>query len=98
MHEKSEKQMPLTAPVIDHPRAAELETVSCILESNDTILDHFWEDLGGSRAERRSGANGMTAEQVMRAAVAKQIFGYSYRDFAFHIADSISLSRFFKIA
>ena len=45
----------------------------------------------------RSGANGMTAEQVLRAALVKQMFGFSYRELAFHIADSASISRFMKI-
>lgn len=98
MREKSEKQMPLTTPIIDHPKALELETISCILEQNTTILDYILEDLNRGRVRKRSGANGMSAEQVLRAALVKQMFGYSYRDLAFHIADSVSLSRFVKIA
>lgn len=97
MREKSKKQMPLTAPIIDHPKAVELETISCILEHNATILDYVLKDLNRGRIQKRSGAHGMTAEQVLRAALVKQMFGYSYRDLAFHIIDSVSLSRFVKI-
>jgi IS5 family transposase len=97
MRDKSEKQMPLTAPIIDHPKAVELKTISNILEQNTTILDSILEDLNRGRKKKRTGANGMTAEQVLRAALVKQMFGYSYRDLAFHIADSVSLSRFLKL-
>jgi IS5 family transposase len=55
------------------------------------------EDLNHGRIKKRTGANGMTAEQVLRSALIKQMFGYSYRDLAFHIADSVSLSRFVKL-
>jgi IS5 family transposase len=89
--------MPLTTPIIDHPKAVELETISCILETNTTILDYVMEDLNRGRIRKRSGANGMTAEQVLRAALVKQMFGYSYRELSFHIIDSVSLSRFVKI-
>ena len=36
----------------------------------------------------------MTAEQVIRAAIVKQMFGFSYKDLAFHLMDSVSLKRF----
>ncbi len=97
MREKSKQQMPLTPPTIDHPKAVELETISHILDANPTILDSVLKDLNCGRIRKRSGANGMTAEQVLRSALVKQIFSYSYRDLAFHIADSVSLSRFVKI-
>ena len=97
MREKDEKQMPLTVPVIDHPKAIELEKISTILDKNTTILDFILEDLNRGRVRKRSGANGMSAEQVLRAALLKQMFGYSYRDLAFHIADSKSFSRFVKL-
>lgn len=97
MREKSEKQMSLPTPIIDDPKAVELETISRILERNHTILDSIWEDLNRGLTRKRTGANGMTAEQVLRAALVKQMFGFSYRELAFHIADSVSISRFMKI-
>jgi IS5 family transposase len=94
MREKSEKQMPLTPPAIDHPKAMELEVISDIIHQNPTILDLVMKDLNRGRIRKRSGARGMSAEQVLRAALVKQMFGFSYRDLAFHIADSVSLRRF----
>jgi len=59
MCKKSEKQMPLTPPKIDHPIAMELEAISRILDQNDTILDFVNQDLsrpfqGPETGERRS--------------------------------------------
>jgi IS5 family transposase len=97
MREKSKKQMPLTPSKIDHPRANELEAISHILDQNPIILDYVIKDLNRGRTKKRSGARGITAEQVLRAALVKQMFGFSYRDLAFHITDSVSLSRFVRI-
>jgi hypothetical protein len=33
----------------------------------------------------------MSTEQVLRAAIVKRMFGYSYEQLAFHLMDSISL-------
>lgn len=39
----------------------------------------------------------MTAEQVLRAAIVKVLFGFTYRNLAFHIVDSQSIRRFCRI-
>ena len=39
MRKTAEKQMPLTTPTIDHPKAIELETISQILDQHNTIID-----------------------------------------------------------
>jgi len=97
MREKSKKQMPLTIPTVDHPKAIELKTISHILDLNPTILDTVMTDLNRGKVRKRTGASGMTAEQVLRAALIKQMFGFTYRDLAFHIADSASISHFVRI-
>jgi IS5 family transposase len=97
MRKKNEKQMSLTPPTIDHPKAKELEAISFILDQNDTILDLVNQDLSTGQVRAKGGATGMTAEQVLRAALIKQINGYTYRDLAFHIADSDSIRSFMRI-
>jgi IS5 family transposase len=98
MRKKSKKQMPLMQPAVDHPRAAELEAISRILNSNPIITELAFQDLcRGKMRKRRSGANGMTAEQVVRAGVVKQMFHFSYEELSFHIVDSKSLRRFMRI-
>jgi len=97
MRKKSKKQMPLMPPEIDHPQALELDTMSRILDATPTICDLAMQDLSPRAARCRAGACGMTAEQVVRAAIIKQTFEFSYQDLAFHLVDSVSLRRFCRI-
>jgi IS5 family transposase len=39
----------------------------------------------------------MTADQVVRAAIVKQMFSFTYKELAFHIIDSNSIRRFMRI-
>ena len=94
MRKISKKQMPLMPPKIDHPQAQELNAISCILDRNPTIYDLAMQDLSPNGQKTKKGANGMTAEQVVRAAIVKQMFQFSYKDLAFHLIDSDSLKRF----
>jgi transposase, IS5 family len=94
MRKNSEKQMPLMPPKIDHPQAEELNAISCILDRNTIIYDLAMQDLSWSVKKSKAGAKGMTAEQVVRAAIVKQMFEFSYKDLAFHLMDSVSLRRF----
>jgi IS5 family transposase len=94
MRKNSEKQMPLMPPKIDHPQAEELNAISCILDRNSIIYDLAMQDLSPDSKKSQAGANGMTAEQVVRAAIVKQMFEFSYKDLAFHLVDSVCLRRF----
>ena len=93
MRKMSKKQMPLMPQGLDHPWAVELDAANRILDAIATIYDLAMQDLS-PRAKRRAGANGMSAEQVVRAAIIKQMFEFSYQDLAFHLLDSVSLRRF----
>jgi len=97
MRKKSKKQMPLMPPEINHPQAVELDTISRILDATPTICDLAMQDLSPRAAKSEAGARGMTAEQVIRAAIIKQMFEFSYQDLAFHLIDSVSLKRFCRI-
>jgi IS5 family transposase len=98
MRKKSKKQMPLMPAATDHPQAIELENISRILNANPIICDLAMQDLCEvSKKARRSGARGMTADQVVRAAIVKQMLGFTYKELAFHIIDSNSLRRFMRI-
>ena len=94
MRKNSEKQIPLMPLKIDHPQAEELNAISCILDRNPIIYDLAMQDLSSGSKKSKAGAKGMTAEQVIRAAVVKQMFEFSYKDLAFHLIDSVSLRRF----
>lgn len=95
MRKTRNQQLPLTESAADHPKAKEMAQISKILERNNSICTLALQDLGVS--DNNVGANGMTAEQVIRAAIIKQIGCYSYRELAFHLADSRVYSHFCKI-
>jgi len=79
---------------LDHPRTTELDAISRILETCPAISDLAMQDLSPGAGKCRKGANGMSAEQIVRAAIIKQMFGFSYHDLAFHLIDSKSLRKF----
>ena len=89
------QQLPLAEATPDHPKAKELAKISEILDHNSTIYDLVLQDLG--MAGNETGARGMTAEQVLRAAIIKQIEGFSYRELTFHLMDSRAYSWFCRI-
>lgn len=97
MREKSKKQLPLMHLTPDHPQARELEAISRILDAEPTITALIHQDLCRGRELSATGANGMSAEQVLRAAIVKRMFGYSYELLPFHLTDSISLRAFCRI-
>ena len=95
MREKLQKQMPLMNPATDHDQAKELEAIDAILKKHPTICDLVYQDLcANRRVKTSSGARGMSAEQVLRAAIVKALFGFTYKELAFHLIDSRTLRRF----
>ena len=97
MRKNTQKQMPLTITSIDHPHAVELEGISQILDANPIIYDWVLQDLTRSVTHVDTGAEGMSAEQVLRAAIIKQMETYSYEDLAFHLLDSVCYRGFCRI-
>jgi IS5 family transposase len=90
-------QLPLMPYVVDSPKAKELEIISAILDKNDSIYDLASQDLCQGIKNSSRGAKGMTVEQVVRAAIVKQIHGFTYEELAFHLADSATLRCFCRI-
>lgn len=98
MREKHQKQMPLMESASDHPQAKELEAISHIIDSTPTICDYVLQDLNrGTNIKRRTGAHGMSADQILRAAIIMRLFEFTYEQLAFHISDSRCLRRFCRI-
>jgi len=86
------------AHIQDHTQSQELAMISNIIDSNPTICLHILQDLNkGKAVSRRTGAKGMSADQVLRCAVVKTLFSFSYEDLAFHIVDSQSIRWFCRI-
>jgi IS5 family transposase len=97
MRKKEKKQLPLMIASVDHPHAMELEHISQILDGNPIIYEMALQDLTHNVEKSCAGANGMTAEQVVRATVLKQMENFSYEELAFHILDSICYRSFCRI-
>ena len=97
MRKKNQTQLPLMITAIDHPHAVELEGISRILDDNPIINEWVLQDLTRNVTHTNTGAEGMTAEQVVRAAIIKQMEGYSYDDLAFHLLDSVCYRGFCRI-
>jgi len=99
MREKWNRQMPLMPEIASHVQAKELEAISGIIDSKPIIYQLVLQDLckGRPASGRRAGAKGMSAEQVLRAAVALRLYEFTYQELAFHIVDSQSIRRFCRI-
>lgn len=82
---------------IEHPRAKELDRINKILDSIPTITEMVLQDLTHGVKDRNTGAEGMSAEQVLRAAIIKQTEGFSYEGLAFHLIDSRTYRNFCRI-
>ncbi len=97
MRKKHKEQFSIMEPAPVHPKALEWAEISRILERNDSIYERALQDLTTADKNFTVGASGMTAEQVVQVAIIKQIEQFSYRDLAFHVADSRVYGNFCKI-
>ena len=67
MRKKEKKQLPLMIASVDHPHAIELVHISQILDGNSIICEMALQDLTHNVDNPCTGANGMAAEQIVRA-------------------------------
>ena len=88
------EQLALTRPPIDHSHAAELEQINQTLAANPRITRRVAQDLAHGVAHPHTGAPGMSADQVVRCLLIKQMHDFSYEDLAFHLDDSATYRRF----
>ena len=75
-------------PDLPHEHARELRSIDKILCENPTFARLVWEDLQSPRKHRLRGRPGLSAEQVLRMVILKQMKGFGYEELAFHVADS----------
>jgi len=96
MRKKQRIQPSLLASWPDHPRAIELAIISKILDHQPSIADAAWQDLtNGKRTD--TGAEGMEAMSVVRAAILLKTGDHSYESLHFHLVDSSSYRCFMKL-
>ena len=98
MRQARQKQFNLTAPWLRLEHAAELAAIDRILDQMPAVAELVWQDLNGQEARKNAGAEGLSADCVLRALLVKQMNGFSYRDLAFHLADSTSYRTFCRLS
>ena len=94
MRQARQKQLNLTPPWLALAHASELAAIDRLLDASPAMAEFIWRDLKAERVVKNAGAEGLSAEQVLRALIVKQLNGFSYRELAFHLADSTSYRTF----
>jgi IS5 family transposase len=75
----------------------ELAAMSKVLDEMPKLYELAYRDLIGLK-DAETGRIGMTAEQVVRAAILKQYRSLSYEELAFHLDDSASFRAFARLS
>jgi IS5 family transposase len=89
MRSRIRKQLRLVEPAIDHEHSKELAQIRKVLAERPEIGNMVYADLVRSLDDPESGREGMmTAEQVFKVIIVKQMNGFSYDTLRFHLADS----------
>ena len=89
MRDRIRKQLRLVEPSIDHEHSNELCQIQKLVNRHPEIGDMVYADLVRDLDDPESGRDGMmTAEQVFKVLLVKQMNGFSYDTLRFHLADS----------
>ena len=99
MREAYRHQCSLSESWLDVEHSRELKVISGLLDADREIYELAWADLRSASVSQKGngGARGLTAEQVVRALLVKQMNSFSYRELAFHLADSRSYRTFCRL-
>lgn len=96
MRKKLARQVPLVPAPVDHAHARELAAISDRLDATPQVLQLVQGDLTRGVSPKK-GREGMTAEAVLRSALAKQMNMWSYEELTFHLVDSNAYRWFCRI-
>jgi IS5 family transposase len=92
-------QLPLVAPWIAHPHAAELAAMSALLDEQPALSARVQQDLeAGCPTNARTGRPGLSGEQTLRLLLVRQLTGWTYAELAFHLADSMTYRAFCRVS
>jgi transposase, IS5 family len=97
MRQALQKQLNLTPEWLPVDHARELQGIGKVLDEHPEIASMVWEDLQSHAAPKQTGAQGLSGEAILRALIIKQMNGFSYRELAFHLADSASYRCFCRL-
>lgn len=90
-----ERHVSLFCQYSDHEFSTELKKISEILDETSEALEWVLSDLAVSTDKR--GSKGMSAEEVLRAAILKQQHSWSYKELEWHLRDSSSSQAFVRV-
>src|SRR6056297_2157402 len=99
MRRKLRDQRTFTDPWLNVEPAQELAAMSVLLDDHPMAAARVEQDLKAARQRhgRTWSGGGLRGEQVLRVVVLKQLFGFAYRQMAFHLADSRTYRTFCRI-
>lgn len=97
MRQARQKQLNLDSNWLAFEPAKELQAIAGLLDEHPTVANLVWQDLAPKGLLNDTGAQGLSAEQVLRALIIKQLNGFSYRELAFHLTDSVTYRRFCQL-
>ena len=97
MRQALQKQLNLTPAWLPLEHARELAAIDRILDQHPEMAELICQDLRAERVVGNKGAEGLRAEQILRALLIKQHNSFSYRELAFHLADSNSYRTFCRL-
>lgn len=94
---RQQDQLALTWLPPDHPHTRELEVIGRLLDSEPRFARLVAQDLAQGVKAPQTGAPGLTADQVLRIVILKQMNEFSYEALAFHLADSLTYRAFCRL-
>ena len=99
MRDTIHKQIPVVYTFIEHEHAEEYQKISEILDSFGTeLVDLVYGDLIRDVDNPDKGREGMSADQVLRVLLLKQMNGFSYEKLGFHLMDSMTYRTFCRFS
>jgi IS5 family transposase len=98
MRRKVHRQLALVSTNVEHVHGRELARMSQALDAVKGAVSAVHSDLVAAGGDPDKGRNAMTADQVLRAMVIKQMHAFSYEELAFHLGDSWSFRSFCRFS
>lgn len=95
MRQKCNTQLPLTIPTSKHPKSKLMEKISTLINENPTFEELIWQDL--TQGRNNKGAQGLTAEQILRIAILMSLEAFTYDALHFHLHETPLYQSFCRI-
>jgi len=97
MRKTVHQQLEIVPVVGDHEHAQELRRMSEQLDEIPEVFEWVYADLTCGGSDPTTGREAMSAEQVLRVLIIKQMSGFSYDQLSFHLADSFTYRSFCRL-